>query len=377
MATTASFWHTSEMARFSGHGLRFRCGWMVRAARLWAGGVVFAVGLCGSVAGAQDEATTTLHVYTNTIQIPVLVLGADRQPTAPITPSRFKISLDDGPKFRATHVRLEGDDPISLAILLDVSGKETDLMPKIDEAIASLAPLSLTSRDHVSIYALECKLVRSLNDVPAEQGRLKSGVDAALQSWTNRGRNKQGEGCQRPVRLWDALAYLTHALESLPGRRVILAVTNGNDKGSKYSWNEVRAYAQATGVAVFGLRYVPEEPGRLHFLNIGGEDAFNSLCELSGGMVLTASRRTVAPALKRFTTLLRGRYIVEFPRPFHSKGGEHTLMVTIDKSDAFIRSSGVTVPIADPALLADPTTVPSDPSRTPEYGNRRILTAPQ
>src|SRR3984885_10313404 len=276
------------------HGLRFRCRWRVRAARLWVGRVGLAVGLCGNLAGAQDGATTTLHVYTNTIKIPVLVLGAGREPIAPIASGRFKVSLDDGPKFPATHVRLEGDDPISLAILLDVSRKETDLMPKIDEAIASLAPLSLTSRDHVSIYALECKLIRSLDDVPAEQGRLKSGVDAVLQSWTNRGRNKQGGGCQRPVRLWDALAFLAHALDSLPGRRVILAVTDGNDKGSKYSWNEVRAYAQAMGVAVFGLRYVPEEPGRLHFLNIGGEDAFNSLCELSGGMVLTASGRTGA-----------------------------------------------------------------------------------
>jgi hypothetical protein len=349
---------------------------MVRAARLCVWGVL-AVGSCWNVLCAQDASTTTLHVYADTIQIPVLVLGADRQPTAPVAPGRFKVSLDDGPKFRATHVRLEGDDPISLAILLDVSGKETDLMPKINEAIASLAPLSLTSRDHVSIYALDCKLVRSLNDVPAEQGRLKSGVDAVLQSWTNRGRSKQGGGCQRPVRLWDALTFLTYSLSSVPGRRVVLAVTDGNDKGSKHSWNELRTYAQAMGVTIFGLRYVPEEPGRLHFLNIGGEDAFNSLCELSGGMVLTASRGTEAKELKRFATMLRGRYIVEFPRPFHSKGGEHTLMVTIDKSDAFVRSSGITVPIADPAVLADPTTVPSDPTRTPEYGNRRILTAPQ
>ena len=377
MATTASFWHTSEMARCSGHGLRFRCRWITRAAGLCGCVAGLGVGLCGSVAGGQEEATTTLHVYANTIQIPVLVLGADRQPTAPVAPGRFKVSLDEGPKFRATHVRLEGDDPISLAILLDVSGKETDLIPKIDEAIASLAPLSLTSRDHVSIYALECKLIRSLDDLPAEQGRLKSGVDAALQSWTNRGSVKRGSGCQNPVRLWDALTYLTYALSSRPGRRVVLAVTRGNDKGSKRSWKEVRTYAQAMGVAVFGLSYVPEETGHLHFLNLGGEDAFNSLCELSGGMVLTASRRTEAAELKRFVTMLRGRYIVEFPRPFHSKGGEHSLTVSIDKSDAFIRSSGVTVPIADPALLADPTTVPSDPSHTPEYGNRRILTSPQ
>jgi hypothetical protein len=338
---------------------------------------VLAVGSCGNVLCAQDGATTTLHVYADTIQIPVLVLGADRQPTAPVAPGRFKVSLDDGPKFRATHVRLEGDDPISLAILLDVSGKETDLIPKIDEAIASLAPLSLTSRDHVAIYALECKLIRSLNDAPAGQAELKRGVNAVLGSWTNRGSAKRVSGCQNPVRLWDALTFLTYSLSSLPGRRVVLAVTNGNDKGSKHSWNELRTYAQAMGVTIFGLSYVPEETGHLHFLNMGYEDAFNSLCELSGGMVLTASRRNEADELKRFTAMLRGRYIVEFPRPFHSKGGEHTLIVSIDKSDAFIRSSGITVPIADPAVLADPMTVPSDPSHAPEYGNHRILTAPQ
>jgi hypothetical protein len=338
---------------------------------------VLAVGSCRSVLCAQDGATTTLHVYADTIQIPVLVLGADRQPTAPVAPSRFKVSLDDGPKFRATHVRLEGDDPISLAILLDVSGKETDLIPKIDEAIAGLEPLSLTSRDHVSIYALECKLIRSLNDAPAGQAELKRGVNAALGSWTNRGSAKRVSGCQNPVRLWDALTFLTYSLSRVPGRRVVLAVTNGNDKGSKHSWNELRTYAQAMGVTIFGLSYVPDEPGRFHVLNISGEDAFNSLCELSGGMVLTASQRTEAEELKRFTALLRGRYIVEFPSPPRTKGGKHSMIVTIDKSNAFVRSSGIAVPIADPALLADPTTVPSDPSHAPEFGKHRILTAPQ
>jgi hypothetical protein len=339
------------------------------------GGVGVAVGLCGSLAGAQDGATPTLHVYTNTIQIPVLVLGANREPMPPIASSRFKVSLDDGPKFRATHVRPEGDDPITLAILLDVSGKE--LLPKMSEAIAVLAPDSLSLRDHVSVYALDCSLIRSLDDVPAEQERLKRGVDAALRAWTDRGGRKRGADCAHPAHLWDSLAFITGALHGLPGRHVILAVTNGNDKGSKHSWSELRTYAQATGVAIFGLRYVPEEPGLLHFLDISSEDAFNSLCELSGGMVLTASKRSEAEVLKRFTSIVRGRYIVEFPRPARSETGEHNLVVSIDKSNAFIRSSGISLPIADPAVLADPMTVPSDPSRTPEYGNRRILTTPQ
>ena len=92
---------------------------------------------------AQNEAVTTLHAYANLVQIPVLVLSTSRQPLVPIAANRFGISIDDGPLFRATHVRLEGDDPISLSILLDVHGTDRDLLKKIDDAIAGLTPVSL------------------------------------------------------------------------------------------------------------------------------------------------------------------------------------------------------------------------------------------
>jgi hypothetical protein len=42
----------------------------------------------------------------------------------------------------------------------------------------------------------------------------------------------------------------------------------------------------------------------------------------------------------------------------------------------FIRPSGISVPMPDPAVLADPTTVPSDPSHAPEQGQRRIMEKP-
>jgi hypothetical protein len=48
----------------------------------------------------------------------------------------------------------------------------------------------------------------------------------------------------------------------------------------------------------------------------------------------------------------------------------------VNKTDAFIRPAGISVPVVDPAVLADPTTVPSDPSSTPELGKRRVLTPP-
>jgi hypothetical protein len=103
------------------------------------------------------------------LQVPVLVLrpNGDRIKT-PISNPRFSVSLDSGPWFPATHVRPEGDDPITLSILLDTSGDGGLLMPKMAEAIASLAPESLRSQDHVSVYALDCSLISGPSDVPAQ-----------------------------------------------------------------------------------------------------------------------------------------------------------------------------------------------------------------
>jgi len=88
---------------------------------------------------------TTLHVYMDLIQVPVLVLDFNLQPLKPIDPSRFLVSLDAGPQFRPKHVRQEGDDPITLGILLDPSS-EAELMPRVAAAIAGLAPGSLHPR---------------------------------------------------------------------------------------------------------------------------------------------------------------------------------------------------------------------------------------
>lgn len=133
--------------------------------------------------------------------------------------------------------------------------------------------------------------------------------------------------------------------------------------------------AQSAGVAIFGVVYVPHQ-GFMRNHDPGYEDVFDSVCELSGGMIVTTEKSDVGPALKDILRDVRGRYIVEFPRPSNSTAGYHGLLVTIEKSVAFIRPSGVSLPLPDPAVLADPTTVPSDPSLAPIEGTRRILPKP-
>src|ERR1700722_1148384 len=233
-------------------GLALCCG----AGRLWAQDKQVPV-------NTQGIPTPTLHAYQNILQVPVLVLHPNRDRIGKsIDAERFSVSLDAGPWFRATHVRREGDDPISLSILLDVTGHGELLMPKMADAIAALAPESLHPQDRVWMYALDCSLVKAASDVTADSATLKRAVDDGLSSWKARNGNKHtkagaGSDCKQPDYLWDAVAQLTEVSQKLPGRRVVLVVSDGEDKGSELTWNQVRAHAQEAYVAIFGMAYAP------------------------------------------------------------------------------------------------------------------------
>lgn len=87
----------------------------------------------------DEKLVAVFHSYTNLIQVPVLVLNSAHKPLPPIAESKFAISLDGGPPFRATHVRAEGEDPITLSVLLDATGEDLQLMPQVDAALKGLS----------------------------------------------------------------------------------------------------------------------------------------------------------------------------------------------------------------------------------------------
>ncbi|RXH57145.1 hypothetical protein [Granulicella sibirica] len=318
----------------------------------------------------------TLHAYADLIQIPVLVLDHDRRSTPKFDPRRFTITLDAGRPFRPTYIRTEGDDPINLAILLDVRDFSRDAFPEIDKAIARLAPLSLHPRDQVTIYTLDCSLIHTHSLSPEDPALLGHTVDAALQSWRSRDHQQKGSGCPHPIGLWDTISYLSEQLGSTSGRRVIIAISSGIDHGSRLTWNEARTHATASAVSVFGIRYQPTDSfGR--FLDpasaVGEPGFFRSLSELSGGIVLNSKNDDMPDTLKHVIQMIRERYIVEFPRPRTVTAGAHQILVFIAKSNALIRPGGISVPLPDPETFTNPAAPPPDPEKTPDVGTRRIL----
>jgi hypothetical protein len=363
-----------------------------RGSGLWLGGLLVVCLLAGIGVGAAQSVTVplpgepaqqagadagvrTLHVYTDLVQVPVLVLQKDGRPLrAPVGEGKFYLSFDGGPKFRATHSRLEGDDPIALSILLDVRQPFPQLMDRFGGAAAGLAPVWLTAKDRVTIYSSGCDFVRSAVDAVPDQAALAGGVALALEEWKARKDRRVKTGCDAPWGLWDSMTAVVHAMERERGRRVLLVVSDGVDRGSKTTWSELRVLAEQSGVAVFGMVHPDDVFGAMHSGFPSSANTFSSLCESSGGLVLTATLPNLATQLKYLTALLRGRYIVEFPRPSTVTGGVHDMEVTVaDHPDAFIRAAGVTVPVDNPAILNDPTTVPMDRANAPVLGKGKAV----
>jgi hypothetical protein len=335
-----------------------------------------------SASSTATPPTPTLRVYTNLKQVSVLVLSHDYQRMEPIDPSGFRISLDSGPLFRPTYVRREDDDPISLAILIDASKPYNDgWLSALAKAIATLPPDFLHPQDRVSVYAIDCTLIRTTYDIGANPTALADGIQRAMASWRIRQtRNEELKkenklpppNCRAGLPLWDSMSEVLKDLDQQPGRRVLLAITDGGDDGSKTRWKDVMFHAQIHSETVFGLMptinpHSFDDP----------EDKFKQICVNSGGAELRDNEHTAIFRLKEFTQMLRERYILEYPRAPNEKAGLHIITVSYRrKSNLFITTTGITVPIASEDERESRKTIQADPSRTPEFGSRKALPKP-
>jgi hypothetical protein len=333
-------------------------------------------------AQATSAPTPTLRVYANLKQVSVLVLTHDYERMKPIDPSGFRISLDSGPLFRPTYVRREGDDPISLAILIDASKPYNDGgLAALVKAIATLPPDFLHPQDRVSIYAIDCTLIRTTYDTGANPATLADGVQRAMAPW--RIRQTQNEelkkenkipppNCRAGLPLWDSMSEVLKDLDQQPGRRVLLAITDGGDDGSKTLWKDVMFHAQIHSETVFGLMPTLNPPSF-----DDPEDKFKQICEDSGGIELLANEHTTIFRLQQFTQMLRERYILEYPRGPNEEPGLHTIAVSYrKKSNLYIATTGITVPVASEDEKESMKTMQAYPSRTPPVGTRKALPKP-
>jgi VWFA-related protein len=186
------------------------------------------------------------------------------------------VVLEDGvpQKVEAFH---ESVAPVSVMLALDASGSMTKVSPAIMEAAHAFVS-SLKPEDPLGIELFADRAEMAHELTPAR--------------WVSH-RNIQRYIAKGGTALYDGLVDSMVRLGTVPGRRVVVVMTDGRDEnatssgpGSTRSWDEVLATARTTGTTVYAIGFGTNvDVARLVELTAltGGEAYFtNDLSELPG-----------------------------------------------------------------------------------------------
>jgi hypothetical protein len=116
------------------------------------------LGLCCNSVGVAQGADTNnpyrLQVYVDLVQIPTLVLTSLHKSYPGLSPESFSVTFDGKRVSHPEHVRLEGDDPVTFAVLLDVDQREQlEIAQRFSKDLEPSRPEVFTSNDRASVFA--------------------------------------------------------------------------------------------------------------------------------------------------------------------------------------------------------------------------------
>ena len=309
----------------------------------------------------SNSAPYILHLYARLVELPTIILLPEVHASNAIDPRKVDMTLDGGRPFHPLSIRLEGDDPLSVAVLLDVTGDNRSMLSQaFSKNFSAWVSQSFKPHDRLSIYSLNCDLYRGAINIPPIPSLLQPAVDRAIPPPSVHPRTSHAP-CPRAVSLRDSIYFVMRQLSANPGRHVLIILTDGKYQKGAISWSELASAATLHAVTLFSL--VPPSLT----LNQWASD-LSAVTEQSGGFFRTSTPDLLPTALARFVELLRTRYILQFSIPKDLGPGLHHVDVTLTGTDATIRPSGITVPLVDPTLDHPATDLPSalppdDPNR--------------
>jgi Ca-activated chloride channel family protein len=226
-----------------------------------------------------------------------------------------------------------GDSPISLAILLDISGSMAvgGNMDRAREAV-TVATMSLREKsDEAALFTFDTEL-REVVSFTKDLEHVRR-VSLKGTPWGK-------------TSLFDAIAGAATTVSERANRhRALMVITDGVDTGSKLTPAEVSGIASSIDVPVYLLTVVTpvDHPGSEFELTSDGRSTQTaSLADLArwtgGDMRVTSTAAHISVAVQDLFTELRHQYLISFEPG--NRPGWHPLEIRTRKKDLVVHARG-------------------------------------
>jgi Ca-activated chloride channel family protein len=261
--------------------------------------------------------TRPFRVSVDLVLVPVVVTDTRNRPVMGLGKDNFQL-LDGGQEQQIRFFSLE-DEPLSVALVLDLSNSMTDRIAIEQDALGKFFENANPDDEYFAIGVSSHPMVladstQSISEIQAMLAFAKpAGYTALLDS------------------IYLALNKLKTARYE---RRVILIISDGGENDSRFNYHEIKDLAEESDVLVYAIRPVESTPVFRTIEEKLGNHLLGGITEATGGRTISlAYNDNVPAAAATISNELRNQYVLGFHPAAGVREGKHTIKVRMLKSN--------------------------------------------
>ena len=274
-----------------------------------------------------EEAAAPIKVDVDVVSLLASVRDKRGGLVANLEKNDFTV-LEDGKAQEIKYFTRETDLPLTIGLLVDVSGSQRNLIGIERSAATQFFSTVLRKKDEAFLISFgeESELLQDytssvrLLEEGLNQLRVSSGVSGLHPGPVPTASQPRG------TVLYDAV-YLAanEKLKGEVGRKVIVLITDGVDQGSKLTRNQAIEAAQKADAVIYSIDYSdPTAYGPFGFGGGGGEGELRKMSDETGGHVFKVDRRhPLDEAFRELQDEMRSQYSIGYTPTNEVKDGSY------------------------------------------------------
>ena len=289
----------------------------------------------GIAPALEASGVHVIHTDSRLVLVPVSVTDSMQRFVTGLNRDNFEVF--EGAKPQTIQNFSSEDVPISLGIILDMSGSMVDKVDRVRDAVGQFCDVSNPQDQFFMIvFSDQPRLAVDFTSNPED-------VKKELLFTPTKGRTSLLDAIHMGLRKMKNAKY---------GKRALLIISDGGDNHSRYGEREIKGLAKESDVMIYSIgifdRYVPT-PEELR-----GPSLLTEISEPTGGRAFTIDNTNALPSVARHIGMeLRTQYVLAYrPKdlPHNGKWRKIRVKLRLPRKFAFLRAHARTGYYA----LADP-----------------------
>jgi VWFA-related protein len=246
------------------------------------------------------------QIKTFEVRLPVTVTGKKKELISGLQRGDFQVLEDGVPQEVTFFTSDKTNPPVFVGVLMDTSPSAAGKLAFSKEAAANFLYTVVQLRKDKAAFMTFDHEVTLRQDFTDKLDLLQRAVDKVKKT-----------GAQ--TALYDAVwQFSDEKLRNVPGRRVIVIITDGDDTFSRADLKDAIDIAQRTETTIFGISTKAGFLGSVPGVEAGtvkdqGDKYLTQLCDQTGGEAFFSGDMTaLEKAFKKISDELRGQYIVTY-----------------------------------------------------------------